>query len=476
MFDEGKMKLPLKLSERRALLILVDLMMVALAVFFALWMWTLKGDHLFTQAFVLSRVHWFPLLTALWLLLASLNDFYNMKVAASLRASIPPLLRITALVLAVYLLIYFFSPPKRPLPRGIVLYHAAVSFALIGLWRAAYISLLSRPVFQRRAIVVGAGWTGRTIVQAIRENLASGYQLVGYIDDDPARQGQTIEGLPVVGTRHDLVPLARAERISEIILAMPHAMPHEMHGQLFKALMDCQEMGIRITLMPLLYEEIMGRVPVGHIGESWPAALPLDHASTGSLFSASKRAVDVIISLVALAILAILFPFVALAIYLNSPGPIFYTQERVGRGGKTYRLVKLRTMVPDAEKDGRAVWAREKDPRVTRVGRILRATHTDELPQFINILKGEMSVVGPRPERPEFVAELERQIPFYRLRHAVRPGMAGWALVKYGYGSSVEDALAKLQYDLYYIKHQSLYLDFLILLKTLGQMVVLKGR
>jgi len=223
-----------------------------------------------------------------------------------------------------------------------------------------------------------------------------------------------------------------------------------MDGQLFKGLMDCQELGMRITLVPLLYEEITGKVPVRHIGESWPAALPLGHASTGSLFSVCKRAMDVTISLLGLAALLVLFPLVALAIYVDSPGPIFYAQERVGKGGRTYRLVKLCTMVPDAERDGRAVWAREKDPRVTRVGRILRATHIDELPQFINILKGEMSVVGPRPERQEFVAELEKQIPFYRLRHAVKPGMAGWALVKHGYSSSVEDALTKLQYDLYY--------------------------
>ncbi|RLC83965.1 MAG: sugar transferase, partial [Chloroflexi bacterium] len=146
-----------------------------------------------------------------------------------------------------------------------------------------------------------------------------------------------------------------------------------------------------------------------------------------------------------------------------------------GQGGKTYRLIKLRTMVPHAERNGQAVWAKERDPRVTRVGRVLRAAHIDELPQFINVLKGDMSVVGPRPERPEFVAELEKRIPFYRLRHAVRPGMAGWGLINYGYGNSVEDALIKVQYDLYYIKHQSLYLDLLILLKTLERMVLLQG-
>ena len=465
------MKLPLQLSERRALLILVDFAMVTLAVLFALWVWALRAGQPFNWARITSQVEWLLSLPALLLLLAALNDFYNLRLASRLGSNGVALLRITALLLLIYLVIYFFSPP-RSLPRGIVLYHAMSSFVLVGLWRAAYTFLLSQPIFQRRAIVVGAGWAGRTIVQAIKESLASGYQLVGYIDDDPAKQGQTIEGVPVIGTRHDLIPLAKAERVSEVILAITH----EMHGELFKALMDCQELGIQITLMPLLYEEITGKVPVRHIGESWPAALPLDHASTGSLFPAFKRAMDIILAAIGLTVLAILFPFVALVICIDSSGPIFYAQERVGKGGKTFRAFKFRSMILGAEGKGEAVWAEERDARVTRVGRFLRATHIDELPQFIDVLRGEMGVVGPRPERPEFVAELERRIPFYRLRHAVRPGMAGWALVKYGYGSSVEDALIKLQYDLYYIKHQSLYLDFLILLKSLGQMLALRGR
>jgi lipopolysaccharide/colanic/teichoic acid biosynthesis glycosyltransferase len=179
---------------------------------------------------------------------------------------------------------------------------------------------------------------------------------------------------------------------------------------------------------------------------------------------------------VGLLLFAVFLPFIVLALYLDSPGPIFYTQERVGKGGRVYRVLKLRTMVPQAESDGQAVWARTNDPRVTRVGRVLRWMHLDEMPQFVNILKGEMSIVGPRPERPEFVAELEKQIPFYRVRHAVKPGMAGWALINYGYASSVEDALVRLQYDLYYIKHQSIWLDLLILIKTFWAMLTLKGR
>ncbi|RLA82151.1 MAG: hypothetical protein DRG31_07810 [Deltaproteobacteria bacterium] len=211
------------------------------------------------------------------------------------------------------------------------------------------------------------------------------------------------------------------------------------------------------------------------VGNSWYVAMPLDHPLTKPLNQAIKRIFDVVAASLGLAFLLPLFPIIAFAIYLDSPGPIFYTQLRVGRGGRLFRLYKFRSMVPDAEKE-KPVWAREGDPRVTRVGRILRRTHLDEFPQLINILKGDMSAVGPRPERPEFVEELSKEIPFFRVRHAVKPGMAGWGLVKYGYASSKEDSLYKLQYDLYYIKHWSLWLDVVILLKTVIDTITFRGR
>jgi exopolysaccharide biosynthesis polyprenyl glycosylphosphotransferase len=465
-------KLPLQISERKTLLVFIDVLLVNAATLFALWLWTRRDPwRSLSQGFVLSQAHWFLSLTALWLLLASVNDFYELKTAANLLSSALTLLRITALMLLVYPLIYFFSP-RNSLPRLFILFYAVLSFFFLGLWRSGYALFFSRLPFQRRAIIVGAGTSGQTIVQTIRENLGPDYQLVGYIDDDHDKQGQVIEGLPVIGTRRDLTSLVMSKDISDVILAITH----NMHRELFRALIDCQEQGAQITPMPLLYEEITGKVPVEHIGDNWPAALPLHHPSTGSFFPLFKRAVDLSITAIGLTVLVILLPLVALALYIDSPGPIFYTQERVGKGRKTFRLVKFRSMIPNAEKEGKAVWAKKGDPRITQVGRFLRLTRLDELPQFINVLKGEMSVVGPRPERPEFVAELEEQIPFYRVRHSVKPGMAGWGLVRYGYADSVEDALEKVEYDLYYIKHQSIYLDLLILAKTLGAMISLKGR
>lgn len=465
-------KLPLRISERKTLLVFIDLLLVNAATLIALWLWTRRDPwRSLSQDFVLSQAHWFLFLSVLWLLLASVNDFYELKTAANFLPSALTLLRITAFMLFVYLLIYFFFP-RNSLPRVFILFYAVLSFLLLGLWRSGYALFFSRFPFQRRAIIVGAGASGQTIAQTIRETLGPDYQIVGYIDDDPGKQGQIIEGLSVIGTRRDLASLVKAKDIPEVILAIAH----NIHPELFRALMDCQEQGAQITPMPLLYEEITGKVPVEYIGDSWPVALPLDHPSTRGFFPLFKRAMDLSIAVIGLIVFVILLPLVALALYIDSPGPIFYVQERVGKGRKAFHLIKFRSMIPNAEKEGVAVWAKKGDPRATRVGRLLRLTRLDELPQFINVLKGEMSIVGPRPERPEFVGELEERIPFYRVRHSVKPGMAGWALINYGYSSSVRDALVKLQYDLYYIKHQSIYMDLLILAKTIGAMISFKGR
>jgi exopolysaccharide biosynthesis polyprenyl glycosylphosphotransferase len=192
-------------------------------------------------------------------------------------------------------------------------------------------------------------------------------------------------------------------------------------------------------------------------------------------YRAVKRLADVIIAIVGLLLLAVILPILVLVIKLDSPGPIFYRQQRAGRAGRPFQLVKLRSMVVGAEKDGQARWADPDDERVTRVGRFLRSSRLDEVPQLFNVLKGDMSLIGPRPERPEFIAQLQEGIPFYRTRLAVRPGLTGWAQVNYPYANSVQDALVKLQYDLYYIKHQSLYLDLVILLKTIGVVLTMQG-
>jgi lipopolysaccharide/colanic/teichoic acid biosynthesis glycosyltransferase len=215
-----------------------------------------------------------------------------------------------------------------------------------------------------------------------------------------------------------------------------------------------------------------GKVLLPCTDSTWLATVP----AAGRPYEAAQRVVDLFVGATGLILFAPVILAAALAIAVDSPGGPFYWQERTGRYGRPFRIVKLRTMVQDAEPDGRPVWARERDPRVTRVGMLLRRTRIDALPQLWNIVRGEMSLIGPRPERPVIVEDLTREVPMYRARHVVRPGISGWAQVNYGYGSSTEDAFVKLQYDLYYVRHRSPLLDAIILLKTIGVVLRFRGR
>jgi exopolysaccharide biosynthesis polyprenyl glycosylphosphotransferase len=272
-------------------------------------------------------------------------------------------------------------------------------------------------------------------------------------------------------TIRDLVRCTKENNVPEIILAITNDFSHS----LFDALLECKVQGVEIILMPILYEQLTGQVPIDHIGNNWTVALPLESAEAGGWYPIAKRLFDIVGALVGFVVFLPLLPFLALAIKLDSPGPVFYSHTRAGRGGKLFRLTKLRTMIVEAEKNG-AKQAQENDPRITRVGRYLRKLRLDEMPQLLNVLKGEMSAVGPRPERPEHLKEFDNMIPFHRLRNSVKPGMAGWAVINYDYIDSIEDAKVRLQYDLYYIKHQSFTLDLSILLRTIGQLFEFRGR
>jgi lipopolysaccharide/colanic/teichoic acid biosynthesis glycosyltransferase len=239
--------------------------------------------------------------------------------------------------------------------------------------------------------------------------------------------------------------------------------------------MENPEQVIVITPMASLYETITGKVPVEHVGDDWSVALPLERPEASGLYPLFRRGVEVAVAAFGLVALGVALPALVPLVIAGSPGPVFYRQLRVGRGGRPFVLVKLRTMHPDAEAGG-PVWAAPDDARATPGGRWLRRTRVDELPQLLNVLRGEMALIGPRPERPEFVDALAETIPFYRARHAVRPGITGWAAVRMGYGGSPAEALEKLQYDLYYIKHQGPMLDLTIALRTLGGMIRLRGR
>lgn len=261
-----------------------------------------------------------------------------------------------------------------------------------------------------------------------------------------------------------------SQQVHEIILGNTVGQDQAIRDVLIR----CREQGIAITTFPLFYENLTGRVPLNAIGEQGWRPFLFGRTRDKGIYTVSKRAVDIVGAALGLVLFGLLFPFIVLAIKLDSRGPIFYPQARVGKNGKTFVIRKLRTMVADADQH-EDLWSNHNDPRVTPVGRWLRKIRLDEIPQCWSILKGEMSIVGPRPERLTVVDELEKEFPFYRLRHCAKPGLAGWAMVNRGYMCSFEDAKERLEYDLYYVKHRSLGFDALIFLRAFWHLVTMKG-
>jgi exopolysaccharide biosynthesis polyprenyl glycosylphosphotransferase len=349
-----------------------------------------------------------------------------------------------------------------PLPAaGSVAIAAATVWAVPVAWRLAGFRCFAA-VPARWVVIVGADRAGAEMAEEIRRHPELGYQVVGFVDDDPVLQHRLYADAPVLGVH------ARLPMLTEV-LGLDAVVVRSIDLSCQKALVDCVERGANVLTMAALYEQLSARIPVPLIDTGW--FLSELRAGHRRLYMAARRTMDAAIALVGLAFTAILFPAIWLAIKVGGgPGPVIYAQRRVGLLGAEFTIYKFRTMRADAERNG-ATWAKQNDDRVTAVGRFLRRTRLDELPQFWNVLKGEMSIVGPRPERPEFTRLLAQDIPFYNRRHMVPPGLTGWAQVKFPYGASVEDSLEKLQYDLFYIKNRSFYLDLKIMAKTVGVMI-----
>jgi len=474
----SKSRLALRFSERKLLLVAADLFVLvgALAVRLIAY-----DQVLASPPDAMRLALWGSLLVVVWLVVGLLLDVYDLALAAHAMGSMWRAGGAALLTSGIYLVIPRLTP-GLPTRRISLLAFPMLATAGVALWRGVYARVFVQPTFHQTALVVGAGWAGRALAQAVAETgseggnpyRGTGYRILGFIDDDPHKQGQEIEGIRVLGGREDLVRLVHMLQPDELVVAITAA--DRIHPDLFRAILACTEMGVPVTTMTDLYERITGRTPVEHAGRDLHVVLPLSRPSAHRLYMALVRAAEVCVSLGGCAFTAFLVPWVWLAHRLTAPGDLFYRQERVGKGGRTFQIVKFRSMIQDAEKGRGAVWASRDDDRITPVGRFLRRTRLDEVPQFWNVLKGDMGLIGPRPERPEFVRELARQIPFYGVRHAVKPGLTGWAQVMYRYGASVDDALIKLQYDLYYIKRQGLYLDLLILIKTLRVMLTMEGQ
>ncbi len=469
-------RLRIRTSERKIFLFLVDVLIVNLALAVS---WLLAAENGFTLGTITSPYKWYITLTLVWCVSAFIFDVYNLARSASTTNIVRNIGLAALTTVLVYTLIPWLTPPLQN--RTLLFVFSGLVIGGLVAWRVLYAQLFIQPQFRQRALVIGAGWAGRTLVESLsgvthdaNPFRGTGYELVGFIDDDHELVGHEVAGVPVLGGRDVLAPMANALNIDEVILAITQR--HAIADDLFDELLRCREMGVHVTTMSTVYENLTGRVPVQHVGRDLYMALPSGDRPSERVYSGVKRLIDLGIAALGLIVVAIVAVGVATANHFGSPGPLFYRQTRVGKGGRFYQVYKFRSMVPDAEATTGAVWATTNDDRITPVGRFLRKTRLDELPQFINVLKGEMSLIGPRPERPEFVEHLADTIPFYRARHAVRPGITGWAQVSYRYGSSEDDARIKLEYDLYYVNHMSPLLDIRIMLRTIQVMLEFKGQ
>ncbi|MCX7893882.1 MAG: TIGR03013 family PEP-CTERM/XrtA system glycosyltransferase [Burkholderiales bacterium] len=352
-------------------------------------------------------------------------------------------------------------------PYADVMLEAAV-LAFLGFLVLRKVVFARANALANRVLVIGAGEDARGVERALDGFRHGKPEIVGFYPIAGREVAVPEERLLRADER--LPAVARRLHATEIIVAV-----RDQRGGVvpMDELLECRLAGIPVQTMESFYEKLRGRVPVDSLKSSW--LVYGDGFRQSWLRNLEKRAVDLGASLVLIVAGLPVMLLAAIAIVLDSGFPILYRQERVGRAGRTFTVWKFRTMQQDAEADGRPRWAQAGDPRVTRVGRFLRRTRIDEMPQLFNVLKGDMSLVGPRPERPGFVAELAKDIPFYNARHSVKPGITGWAQVRYTYGASVEDAKKKLEYDLYYVKNHSLVLDLLILVETVRVVVFQEG-
>jgi sugar transferase (PEP-CTERM system associated) len=396
------------------------------------------------------------------------NDFYDLTIVQSNRELVVRLLQAVGAA-SIVLAALYFSVPALMIGDGI--YVSALLVFLIGIlgWRLLFNRLSGSLRLEERILVVGTGNAARTVARQILDQRDFAYRVVGFIDDDASRVGERIVNPAIVGTPADIPALIERHQIDRIVVGLA-----DRRGKLpVEQLLGAKLAGVRIEDATTTYERITGKILLDDLRPSW--LIFSDGFRVSRMTRWIKRAIDLTLSLV-MGLLALpVMALTALAIWLEDGGPVLYRQERVGEGGRPFTLSKFRSMRTDAEKAGKPIWARDGDDRVTRVGRVIRKTRLDELPQLWNVLRGDMSFVGPRPERAYFVAELARQIPFYQQRHAVKPGVTGWAQVKYRYGSSVEDAMEKLRYDLYYIKHLSVFFDLTIVFDTVKVVLFRKG-
>jgi len=370
---------------------------------------------------------------------------------------------------AAFTTVFFYAFPSWKMGRGLSILNMFIISVFSYYWRVIFQNVVVASWKPRRLVIVGAGRAAEAVCKTISES--KDFEIIGFLDDAPDKTGKRIGPYGIISGSSVLRDLAERDEIDAVLVAITH----EKRPELLKALLDIKVKGLDIFDVPTFYEQTRGLLPVAYMRDGWIVYAPF-HGMKNSIYAVHvKRLMDMALSFLGLVVCLPLGVAVAIMIKMDSKGPVFFRQKRVGLNGNVFEIVKFRSMVEEAESEGEAVWAGQNDPRATGVGKIIRRARIDELPQMWNVLTGAMSFIGPRPERPEFVTELQKDIPFYALRHAVKPGITGWAQVNYRYGASKEDAAEKLQYDLFYLKNLSFFLDLQVMLKTLRVILFAEG-
>ncbi len=455
-----------EISERKVLLRLFDVIAVILSLNLVSIIFEFDYFRITSQEWVWSLVLLFYLN-----LFATVFELYDLQKASNWEIVLKNVLLCATVTVLFFMLTPFFTPSLPENRLQILFFFLSIACPLL-LWRFTYINLISTPRFYKRVLVVGDSFDIRLIAESLQKTDPN-YMIVGFVNTDNNGSNNLDEtGLHSFDVEN-LSETISAHHINEIVVASGYQ--KGLMLSLYNQLSELLKTGFPIRDYTQVYEEVTHRIPVQHVDKHFYRYFPFSRSNQNKFYILVFRIFDMVVSVLGLVFLLILLPFIALGNLLGNQGPLLYRQERVGKNGKTFQILKLRTMIKDAESDGPR-YAEKNDLRTTPIGKCLRRSRLDEIPQFYNVLKGDMSLIGPRPERPVFVKQLSESIPFYETRHVIKPGLTGWAQVMADYGTCHTDSLEKLQYDLYYIKHRGIFLDLNILLKTLSTIIFFRGQ
>ena len=459
-------KIHFEVSERKILLKVFDVFFVFLSLFFVSYFFDFKYFRFST-----TNYYW-TLVLALYLnIFGSVFEMYNLQVASSQFQIIRSIILTSSTTVLFYLLTPIYTPFLPSNRLQIVLFFVSIFSSLL-LWRIFYVKFLASHRFVKKVVLVCDKDQLEELVLGLI-TIDPHYKIIGFVNSDGDLLTETKKSSIVSISLNDLEKYVRNNHVSEIVIASQKT--EAITVSLYNQLIHLLENGFAIREYTQVYEEITQRIPVHYVSRDFYRYFPFSRSNQNQFYLSFVRIIEILFSFIGLLIGLIFIPFIFLGNLIGNRGSLFYSQERIGKNKTIFKIYKYRTMIQNAEANG-AVFTAVNDSRITSFGKFLRKTRLDEFPQFLNVLKGDMGIIGPRPERPIFVNEIAEVMPFYETRHVMKPGLTGWAQVNYSYGDSIEDSLVKLQYDLYYIKHRSIFLDIDIIIKTFSTVLFYRGQ